>query len=119
MHKQLDVWNLAMEFVTDIYRMTKQFPADERFGMIDQMRRAAVSIPSNIAEGASRQTEKEFVQFLYIALGSAAEAETQMLIAVSLDYLKAIDTEYAKLQSIKRMLKALIKSKRLKHESNY
>lgn len=112
MHKKLDVWNLAMEFVTEIYRMTKKLPGDERFGLCDQMRRAAVSIPSNIAEGASRQTDKEFVQFLYIALGSAGEIETQLLISKNLEYIKSIDLEYTKLQSIKRMLKALIKSKK-------
>ena len=66
----------------------------------------------NIAEGAYRQSQKELIQFLYIALGSAAEAETQLLIAHRLEYVKSIDNEYAKLQSIKRMLRALINSKR-------
>jgi len=112
MHKRLDVWQLSMDLVTEIYGLSKQFPMDERFSLTDQIRRAAVSIPSNIAEGAYRQSQKEFIQYLYIALGSSAEVETQLLIAHKLEYVQNIDNEYAKLQSIKRMLRALINSKR-------
>lgn len=75
-----------MELVTDIYQLTKQFPSDEKFGSTNQIHRAAVSIPSNIAEGAARQSNKEFLQFLYIVLGSCSEVETQLTIAYNLRY---------------------------------
>lgn len=112
MHKKLEVWQSAMAFVTEVYNITHKLPASERFGLIDQIRRASVSIPSNIAEGAARQSDKEFIQFLYIALGSCAEVETQLLIAKNLFYIQSIDEEYHKLQSIKKMLLGLIKFKK-------
>ena len=114
MHKQLDVWQAAMRFVSALYRLTKQFPSDERFGLTNQIQRASVSIPSNIAEGSARHGNKEYVQFLYIALGSAAEVETQLLIARDLGYVDSIDDLYNDVQSIKRMLLGLIKSKQAK-----
>ena len=114
MHKQLDVWQYSMRFVSALYLLTKQFPSDERFGLTNQIQRASVSIPSNIAEGAARQSNKEYIQFLYIALGSAAEAETQLLIARDLKYVDSIDNLYNDIQSIKRMLLGLIKSKQAK-----
>lgn len=80
-HKDLDVWRLAVDLATAIYKATKGFPRDEQYGMVAQMRRSAVSIASNIAEGAARQGEKEYLQFLYIALGSASELDTQLEIA--------------------------------------
>ena len=76
-HKDLDVWNDAMELVTNIYKLTKSFPKDELYGLTSQMRRSAVSVPSNIAEGAARKNKAEFIQFLHIALGSSSELETQ------------------------------------------
>jgi four helix bundle protein len=76
-HKDLDVWKKSMNLVVLIYDITSKFPSDERFGLTSQMRRAAVSIPSNIAEGAARKGDKEFIQFLMIALGSLSELETQ------------------------------------------
>jgi four helix bundle protein len=76
-HKDLDVWKKSMNLVVLIYDITSKFPSDERFGLTSQMRRAAVSIPSNIAEGAARKGDKEFIQFLMIALGSLSEVETQ------------------------------------------
>ncbi len=114
MHKQLDVWQASMRFVLELYRLTKQFPSDERFGLTNQIQRATVSIPSNIAEGSARQSNKEYIQFLYISLGSAAEVETQLLIARDLEYVDSIDQLYNDLQSIKRMLIGLIKSKKSK-----
>jgi len=77
-HKELDVWKTSVELVTEVYVATKTFPKEELYGLTNQLRRAAVSVPSNIAEGAARQTTKEFVQFLYISLGSVAEVETQL-----------------------------------------
>ena len=86
-YRDLEVWKLSIELVKAIYQITAQFPASEKFGLIQQIRRAAVSIPSNIAEGQFRNSTKEFKQFLAIALGSAAELETQLIIAKEIDYL--------------------------------
>ena len=85
-HKDLIVWQKAMELVTEVYKMVKLLPKEETYALSDQMRRAAVSIPSNIAEGYSRKTDKELLQFLYIARGSKAELETQISIALNLNY---------------------------------
>ncbi len=111
MHKKLTVWQLAIELVTDIYALTKIFPSDEKFGLTNQIRRASVSIPSNIAEGAARQSNKEFIQFLYIALGSCAEVETQLMIAHNLQY-GNIELASKKNEQIKRMLQGLIKNRK-------
>lgn len=88
-HEELDVWKLSIDFVEDIYRITKKFPSDEKFGLISQLRRASISVPSNIAEGAARKSDKENIQFLHIALGSIAEIETQLIIANRLNYCDA------------------------------
>ena len=85
-HKDLDVWKLAMDLVEDIYSMTKQFPKNEVYGLTSQIKRAVVSVPSNIAEGAARKGSKEFVQYLYISMGSLAEVETQILLAQRLKF---------------------------------
>ena len=85
-HKDLDVWKKSMDLVELIYGLTSQFPSDERFGLVSQMRRAAVSIPSNIAEGAARKGDKELIQFLMIAIGSLSELETQYLLSVRLRF---------------------------------
>ena len=81
-HKDLDVWKAAVVLAADVYTLTRTFPKEEQFGMTSQMRRSACSIASNIAEGAARRTQKEFVQYLHIALGSGAELETQIEIAI-------------------------------------
>jgi four helix bundle protein len=85
-YKDLLVWQKAMTLVKEVYLLTAKFPADERFGLTAQMRRAAVSVPSNIAEGHARQGSKEYLQFLSHAGGSLAELETQTLLAISLNY---------------------------------
>jgi len=87
-HKDLDVWNKAMELVESIYRLTTQYPKEETYGLTLQTRRSAISIPSNIAEGAARKSKKEFIQFLYIALGSLAELETQLILAARLKFIR-------------------------------
>ena len=79
-HQRLDVWKKSIDFVKTVYQNTGGFPAEEKFGLVSQMRRAAISIPSNISEGAGRNKPKEFSQFLGIAQGSAAELETQRII---------------------------------------
>lgn len=72
-HKDLEVWKKSMDLVEDVYALSKFFPNDEKFGLTNQIRRASVSVPSNISEGAARKSDKEFIQFLYIALGSLSE----------------------------------------------
>jgi four helix bundle protein len=90
-HKDLEVWQRAMDLVVEAYRATKAFPADERYGLTAQLRRSAVSIPSNIAEGRGRRGLRGFLYHLSVANGSIMEMETQLLIAVNLGYLR--DTE--------------------------
>jgi len=87
--KDLKVWQKGIELVKEIYEITKDFPKDEQYGLSTQMRRAAVSIPSNIAEGFKRMHAKEHKQFLNIALGSCAELETQVIIAKELNYIRS------------------------------
>ncbi|HEX8500670.1 MAG TPA: four helix bundle protein [Pyrinomonadaceae bacterium] len=87
-HEKLDVWRAAMDFVVTIYKATESFPKEEKFGLTSQARRAAVSIPANIAEGAARRSPKEFVHFISNAQGSASELETELLIAQRLGYLQ-------------------------------
>jgi four helix bundle protein len=111
-HKDLDVWKESIVLVTDVYRITDKFPGKERFGLTSQIRRSAVSIPSNIAEGAARKTANEFKQFLFIALGSGSELDTQLLISLNLSFIsrKEYDELVSKLNLISRMLQGLIKS---------
>lgn len=85
-HKDLHVWQLGMEIVKDVYRLSGSFPKTEMYGLTSQIRRSAVSVPSNIAEGAARSSQKEFLKFLFIARGSLSELDTQLIIAQELDY---------------------------------
>jgi len=109
-HKDLLVWQKAVDLVIEVYNVTKSFPKDEIYGLISQIRRAAVSIPANIAEGAARQTKKEFQQFIHIAMGSLAELETHFIIAIRLTYCdnKQADAVLIKLDEIRRMLSGLL-----------
>jgi len=86
--KELEIWKKSRKFCSEIYSVTADFPTDEKFGLTNQLRRASVSIPSNIAEGSSRNSQKDFSRFLEIAIGSAYEIETQLLIASDLGFLK-------------------------------
>ena len=86
-HKDLEVWKNSIELVAEIYKITNLFPKFEIYGLTNQMRRAAVSVPSNISEGAARNSKKEFIQFLYIAQGSVAELETQLIISQNLQFI--------------------------------
>ena len=110
-HKDLDVWKKSMSFVTQLYKVTATFPKEEIYGLTNQMRRAAISIPSNIAEGAARKSNKEFIQFLHIALGSCVEIETQLIISKNLKFMD--DESFLELDrerdEIGRMLFGLIK----------
>lgn len=105
-HEKLEVWKRSVDLVTNVYGVTKKFPSDERFGLTSQIRRAAVSIPANIAEGAARQSTKEFLQFILIAQGSSSEVETELLIAVNLEYLPRteFDELMLEIESVSRML---------------
>ncbi len=103
-HKDLDVWKKSMDLVEEVYALSNFFPDDEKFGLTNQIRRASVSIPSNISEGAARKSDKEFVQFLYIALGSLSELETQYLIAVRLKYITENKEIENKINEVKRLL---------------
>ena len=87
-HEKLDVWRTAVDFVVEIYKATESFPREEKFGLTSQVRRAAVSVPANIAEGAARRSPKEFTHFISNAQGSASELETELLIARRLGYLQ-------------------------------
>ncbi|NOX89164.1 MAG: four helix bundle protein [Calditrichaeota bacterium] len=111
-HKDLDVWKDSVEFVTLIYHLSKKFPKDELYGLVNQIRRAAVSIPSNIAEGAGRRSKKDFIKFLYIALGSLSELETQIIISQNLRFLSESDSEklLQRMFKIRSQLNGLIKS---------
>ena len=110
-HKDLDVWKQSIDLVTTIYIKTRNFPSEEKFGLTNQIRRAAVSIPSNIAEGAARNSNKEFIQFLYIALGSASELNTQFIIAFNLEFISKEECDILTNmnESVSKLLMGLIK----------
>lgn len=93
-HRKLEVWKKAMDLVTEVYRLTESFPPDERFGLVKQMRRCAVSIPSNLAEGAARKGDAEFIQYLHMAMGSASELDTQLEISRRLSFASDLDTSH-------------------------
>jgi four helix bundle protein len=114
-YKDLVVWQKSIVFVSDIYVLTKNFPQDERFSLVDQMRRAAVSIPSNIAEGHARKSPADFARFLRVSYGSAAEIETQLIIANNLHYLTDSELEESvlKITELQKMLNALISKQRV------
>ncbi len=109
-HKDLKVWQESMDLVIEVYDLSKSFPKEEQFGLTSQIRRSCISIPSNIAEGAGRKGRKEFTRFLYIALGSLAEVETQLEIAYRLNYSTTNTAVNEKIIYIRRMLTKLIKS---------
>ena len=111
-YKDLEVWKKAVELVTETYRLSAEFPETEKFGLTNQMRRASVSIPSNIAEGSARHHAKDFIHFLRIADGSAAELETQMIISSKLEFVADTKQLQNEIVTIRRMLAALIKSLR-------
>ena len=111
-HRDLDVWKKSIDLVTLIYKYTAEYPKDEVYGLTSQIRRCAVSIPSNIAEGSARTTRKDFSHFLAIALGSVAELETQLIISRNLNFLSeaVLDELISDLISIRRMTLGLRKS---------
>ncbi len=107
-HTDLDVWKMSMDLVEAVYKQSALYPKEELYGLTSQIRRAAVSIPSNIAEGAARQGTKEFIQFLYISLGSLSEVETQLMLAKRLGFAEDVNLLLSNTKRIKKMLNGLI-----------
>ncbi len=109
--RDLDVWKLGMQIVVDVYELTKLLPKEEVYGLSSQMRRSALSVPSNIAEGFNRYHNKEYKQFLYIALGSCAELETQVEVSLSMEYINQSkrDKLIEMIDHESRMLRNLVK----------
>ena len=111
-YKELKVWQKAYQLCLEFYRLSKSFPEEEKYGLTAQIRRSAVSIPSNIAEGYGRKNKKKYIQVLYVGYGSLCELETQALLASDLGYIHEQDFGKlsANLAEVERMLKALINS---------
>ena len=114
-YQDLEVWQKSMILVEEIYKLTKNFPSEERYGLVSQIRRSAVSIPSNIAEGKSRGTRKDYCRFIYIASGSLAELETQIQISIRLGYLDSANEQVIapQISTLKMMFNSLIAKLRL------
>ena len=108
-YKDLRVWQLGMTPAKAVYEATGGYPAEERFGLVSQMRRAALSVPSNVAEGQARRTTKEFIQFVSHAEGSLAELETQILLSVELSYCRRAESDelLSHADELRRMLNSL------------
>ena len=102
-HKDLDIWKNGLELVTDIYEFTKDFPKEEIYGLTSQMRRAAISYPSNIAEGAARNSKADYVRFIYISLGSLSELETQVIISKKLGYVSDNEKILNEIEKLRKM----------------
>jgi len=116
-YRELKVWQKAYQLCLEVYKITRGFPREERYGLTSQIRRAAVSVPSNIAEGYGRKTTLEFIRSPYFAYGSNCELETQISLSGDLGYMKAQEKEMLQrnIGEVERMLKALIKSLENKH----
>jgi len=115
-HKDLDVWKDSRKLVSVIYELTSKFPKEEVYSLTAQIKRAAITIPSNVAEGAARDSNKEYIHFLFIALGSVAELDTQLIIAKDLNFIsdKDFNSTSEKLNIIGKMLSGLIKYRQSK-----
>jgi four helix bundle protein len=110
--KDLNVWKKSLQLVKEVYIITAKYPKEEKFGLTSQIRRSAISIPSNIAEGCGRKTQKDFCNFLYIAQGSSFEFETQLILSFELGFIeeKVFENTVSKLNEIQKMLNGLINS---------
>ena len=106
--RNLNVWQKSMDVAREVYVVSAHLPSEEKFGLVSQMRRCAVSVPSNIAEGSKRRTKQDFMQFLKIAAGSAAELETQLLLAKDI-YKLSVEKTLETLKETQRMLEGLMK----------
>ena len=108
-HKDLNVWKEAIRLAKQIYLITRKLPDDEKYGMSSQLKRSAISIPSNIAEGAGRNSIKEYIKFLYVSLGSLSELETQLILSYELGLITDI-TANQNVELVRKMLLGLIKA---------
>mgnify|MGYP000005456217 FL=1 len=108
-HEDLDAWKKSINIVTEIYKLTDKFPQSEIYGLINQMRRSAVSIASNIAEGCARFSDNDTLKFISISIGSIAELQTQLVISEKLEYMENANELINKLEEVKRMLLGLTK----------
>lgn len=113
-HRKLEVWKEAMRFVVTVYRATQSFPKTEAYGLTSQIRRAATSVPVNIAEGAARESAKDYLRFLTIARGSLSELETELIIAHQLGYVADLPTLQDQLEGVSKRLNGLISYMRKK-----
>jgi len=115
-HRDLEVWNRSIKYVKRIYDVTREYPKEELYGLVSQMRRSTISIPSNIAEGSTRQSTKEYIRFLYIALGSSSELEVQLILSRDLGYIS--ENQFNELmeerEEISKMLSGQIRSLKTK-----
>jgi four helix bundle protein len=109
-HHELVAWQVSVEPVGDLYRLTETFPAKETYGLTSQIRRAAISVPSNIAEGAARTTKREFAHYLSMARGSLGEIDTQLIIAKQLDYIDDDEEVQRKLDRVFGLIGGLLKT---------
>ena len=117
-HKDLNVWKKTMDLAAQVYSLTAKFPKEELYGLTSQIRRSAVSIPSNIAEGAARHSRKEFIQFLHIASGSVAELETQLLLAIQIGLLSG-DHIISHVEEVRKLLLGLLRSLKKKPNTHH
>ena len=108
-HKDLDIWKRGLDLVTDIYKVTEIFSKEENYGLSSQMQRAAVSYSSNIAEGAARNSKADYIRFIYIALGSLSELETQVIISKNLGYTSDIEKLLNEIEILRKMTLNFIK----------
>lgn len=108
-HRRLAAWREAIALVEEVYRTTEAFPVRERYGLTSQLRRAAVSIPSNIAEGAARGSDRDYIRFLIIARSSLSELDTELTIAVRLLYLHEASAVFEKLTTVSRLIEGLLR----------
>lgn len=108
-YKKLDAWKESMKLVKLVYEITQDFPDEEKYGLVSQLRRASVSIPSNIAEGCSRSSNKEYKRFVEIALGSILELETQLIIATELNFLRKENPIFTKTENTIKIIHGLIR----------
>jgi four helix bundle protein len=108
-HRDLEIWQRGIDLVTKIYELTKDFPEEELYGLTSQMRRAAISYPSNISEGAARDSLADYIRFLYISMGSLSELETQIIISEKLGYVKDSKDILEDIEAVTRKTYNLIK----------
>lgn len=117
-YKEMEVWKEAVNLVTDIYKITEDFPEKEMFGLTSQIRRCVISVPSNISEGAVKHYDKDIIRFIDIALGSLAELDTQMLISQNLGYISNYDKIEEKIKKVRALAIGLMKYLETKVDKN-